>query len=42
MPTGGRFAVSFDNIERFYTPRRRDSKLRYLSPTAFQEPAMRT
>jgi putative transposase len=32
----------FDYIERFYNPRHRHSKLGYLSPTAFEEQAMRT
>jgi putative transposase len=32
----------FDYIERFYNPRRRHSKLGYLSPMAFEEQAMRT
>jgi len=32
----------FDYIERFYNPRRRHSKLGYLSPMAFEERAMRT
>lgn len=30
----------FDCIERFYNPRRRQSKLGYLSPTAFEDRAM--
>jgi putative transposase len=30
----------FDYIERFYNPRRRHSKLGYLSPMEFQAPAM--
>jgi transposase InsO family protein len=32
----------FDYIERFYNPRRRHSKLGYLSPMAFEERAMQT
>ena len=32
----------FDDIERFYNPRRRHSKLGYLSPMAFEERAMQT
>jgi putative transposase len=30
----------FDYIERFYNPRRRHSKLGYLSPMAFEDRAM--
>jgi len=30
----------FDYIERFYTPRRRHSKLGYLSPMEFEDRAM--
>lgn len=30
----------FDDIERFYNPRRRHSKLRYLSPMEFEARAM--
>jgi putative transposase len=32
----------FDDIERFCNPRRRHSKLGYLSPMAFEDRAMRT
>jgi putative transposase len=32
----------FDYIERFYNPRRRHSKLGYLSPMAFEAEAMQT
>ena len=32
----------FDYIERFYNPRRRHSKLGYLSPTAFEDRIMQT
>jgi len=32
----------FDYIERFYNPRRRHSKLGYLSPMAFEDHAMQT
>ena len=32
----------FDDIERFYNPRRRHSKLGYLSPMAFEDRAMQT
>ena len=32
----------FDYIERFYNPRRRHSKLGYLSPMAFEDRAMQT
>jgi len=32
----------FDYIERFYNPRRRHSKVGYLSPMAFEERAMQT
>lgn len=32
----------FDYIERFYNPRRRHSKLSYLSPIAFEDRAMQT
>lgn len=32
----------FDYIERFYDPRRRHSKLAYLSPMAFEDRAMQT
>ena len=32
----------FDCIERFYNPRRRHSKLGYLSPMAFEAEAMQT
>ena len=32
----------FDDIERFYTPKRRHSKLGSLSPMAFEEQAMQT
>ncbi len=32
----------FDYIERFYNPRRRHSKLGYLSPVAFKDRAMQT
>ena len=32
----------FDDIERFYNPKRRHSKLGYLSPMAFEEQAMQT
>ena len=32
----------FDYIERFYIPRRRHSKLGYLSPMAFEDRAMQT
>lgn len=32
----------FDDIERFCNPRRRHSKLGYLSPMAFEEQAMQT
>ena len=35
-------ADAFDDIERFYNPRRRHSKLGYLSPTAFEEQATQT
>ena len=36
---GGRADV-FDYIERFYNPRRRHSKLGYLSPMEFEAHAM--
>lgn len=32
----------FDYIERFYNPKRRHSKLRYLSPMAFEDRALQT
>lgn len=32
----------FDDIERFYNPRRRHSKLGYLSPMAFEDRALQT
>ena len=32
----------FDDMERLYNPRRRHSKLSYLSPMAFEDGAMQT
>jgi putative transposase len=32
----------FDYVERFYNPRRRHSRLGYLSPMAFEDRAMQT
>lgn len=32
----------FDYIERFYNPKRRHSKLAYMSPMAFEDRAMQT
>jgi putative transposase len=41
-PAANALAPVFNYIERFYNPRRRHSKLGYLSPMAFEEQAMRT